>query len=120
MSSVSPKNADPVERVLALRALDARIIVGLMSGTSGDGWWAAVVALRGWGPAPRAQLLSFTTISYPEGLRKRLFALDSAPAGELCELDFLLGEVLAAAALDAIAGAGLDATRVHLIASHGH
>jgi anhydro-N-acetylmuramic acid kinase len=120
MSSVSPKSADPVERVLALRALEARIVVGLMSGTSSDGCSAAVVELRGAGPDTRAKLLAYTTIGYPDPLRNRLFALDTAEAGELCELDFLLGEVFASATLDAIAAAGLDATRVHLVASHGH
>jgi anhydro-N-acetylmuramic acid kinase len=117
---VTPSAADPVARVLALRELDARIVVGLMSGTSSDGCAAAVVELRGFGEATKAKLLAFTTVGYPDGLRKRLFPLDGASAGELCEIDFLLGEVFASVALDAIAAAGLDATRVHLIASHGH
>jgi anhydro-N-acetylmuramic acid kinase len=112
--------ADPLAALLALRELPARIIVGLMSGTSGDGIDAAVVEIAGAGASTRARLLAATTVPYPDGLRRRLFALDRAPAGELCELDVLLGEAFAQAALDAIAAASLDATRVHLVASHGH
>src|SRR2546427_10387260 len=112
--------ADPLARMAALRALDARIIVGLMSGSAGDGIDAAVVEVRGAGAATRARQLGFSTVGFPEAFRQRLFALDGASAGELCELDFLLGELLAAAALDAMAAAGLDADQVHLVASHGH
>jgi anhydro-N-acetylmuramic acid kinase len=105
---------------LALRELPSRTIVGLMSGTSGDGVDAAVVELAGAGEATKAKLLAFLTVPYPDKVRWRLFALDGASAGELCEMDVLLGELFAAAALDAISSAGLDADRVHLVASHGH
>ncbi|HJZ85603.1 MAG TPA: anhydro-N-acetylmuramic acid kinase [Polyangia bacterium] len=113
-------DSDPVARFLALRQLPARVVVGLMSGTSGDGVDAAVVEIAGAGASTRARLLAFSTVPFPEPLRQRLFALDRASASELTALDALLGELFASAALDAIAAAGLDADRVHLVASHGH
>jgi anhydro-N-acetylmuramic acid kinase len=111
---------DAIARLVALRALPVRRVVGLMSGTSGDGIDAAVVELAGAGVSTRAQVIRFENVPYPPALRRRLFALDGAHATELCELDVLLGEAFAQAALDAIGAAGLDVADVHFIASHGH
>jgi anhydro-N-acetylmuramic acid kinase len=112
--------ADPLARLLALRDRPLRRVVGLMSGTSGDGVDAAVVELSGFGPETHAQLVAFTTVPLPERLRARLLGLEGASGPEVCEINALLGEVLASAALDAIATAGIDAEQVDLIASHGH
>ena len=106
----------------ALRAKDPKIVVGLISGTSADGIDAAVVRIHGRGVATRPELIHFTTVPYPEADRRELFALFSPQTGtvdRICALNVRLGELFAAAALEAITGAGLRPSGVDLIGSHG-
>lgn len=95
-------------------------VIGLMSGTSGDGVDAALVSVRGRGPSLRVTPLAFATYPYPASLRARLLA--SALRGtvaEICHLNVVLGEVFAKAAHRVIRTAGLRAADVDLIGSHG-
>jgi len=111
---------DRLTRFLDLRELPARRIVGLMSGTSGDGVDAALVALTGSGTHTRAALLAFETVPFPEELKHGIFGLDEAGTPALTDLNVRLGELFAEAALAVIAKAGLTAADVHLVGSHGH
>ncbi|MCS7220562.1 MAG: anhydro-N-acetylmuramic acid kinase [Anaerolineae bacterium] len=97
------------------------IVTGLISGTSADGIDAAVVEITGMPPQLRVSLLAFHTAPWPKPLRERILAAAQGrvTTGELCRLNFELGEHFARAALQAIALAGLTPEQVDLIGSHG-
>ena len=95
-------------------------VIGLMSGTSGDGVDAALVEIRGRRESLRVKPLAFSSLSYPDPLRRRvLAAATSGTVSEICRLNALLGEVFAKAAFKVIRRAGLRSSAVHLIGSHG-
>lgn len=77
------------------------LYVGLMSGTSLDGIDAALVRFEGAGVTPsEARLEAFRTTPFDPDLEHRLRRAVAGDAGtdELCDLNFALGEALAAAA----------------------
>ncbi|MBM4124471.1 MAG: anhydro-N-acetylmuramic acid kinase, partial [Nitrospira sp.] len=95
-------------------------VIGLMSGTSGDGVDAALVSIRGTGLDLKVVPLAFVPTPYPAGLQQRV--LDAALGGtvaEICHLNALLGEWFAKAARRVVMRAGLTLSDVHLIGSHG-
>ncbi|MGI9140764.1 MAG: anhydro-N-acetylmuramic acid kinase [Gemmatimonadaceae bacterium] len=97
------------------------VLVGLMSGTSLDGISAAVVRFSE-RPGTRIgfELLAFTATGYSPEQRARLgAALHGTDPAEYCRLNFELGEWLAAAAVSAIAEAGIARSDIAGIASHG-
>jgi anhydro-N-acetylmuramic acid kinase len=112
-------NGDPLARLLALRMVSPRRVVGLISGTSADGIDAALVELDGAGDTTRARLLGFRTRPFDPGLRTRILALGDARADELLRVHYRLGEEFAEAALELIGEARRDGLAVHLIGSHG-
>jgi anhydro-N-acetylmuramic acid kinase len=100
----------------------ARLAVGLMSGTSMDGIDAALVRLAGPAEQPRARLLAFVTLPYPPEVRRWILHVatgDPASAGEISQLNFLLGEFFAKAALRVCRAAHVLSRRVSVIGSHG-
>ena len=111
--------ADPLLRLLALRSLPMRLVIGLLSGTSADGTDAALCEISGAGEEVRVQIRGFLTLPFARGLRERIFAVSEANAFELCDLDVLLGEAFAEAAHQVAAAAGVELGDVHLIGSHG-
>ena len=98
------------------------IIVGLMSGTSADGIDAAVCEIAGAPPDLTARIRRAITYPYPDGFQRRIHRAcqpEHSPVDALCQLNADLGEHFAAAALRAIAVAGLTPSDVDLIGSHG-
>ena len=58
--------ATPDERLVRMK------VVGLMSGTSGDGVDAALVEIHGQGHKVRVKTLDFRSLPYPPELRSRI------------------------------------------------
>ena len=97
------------------------IYVGLMSGTSLDGIDVAVVELGGAAECPDpARLTAFKSLTYDRDFRDRLRAgLESGDPAELSDLNFELGERLAAAVVETLISADLKAADIAAIGSHG-
>ena len=95
-------------------------IVGLMSGTSGDGVDAALVDVSGRGSALKARALATQTLAYPRSLQQRIVTASvSGTVAEICHLNALLGEWFANAALHVIRLAKLRPADIAAIGSHG-
>ncbi len=95
-------------------------VVGLMSGTSGDGVDAALVEISRRRADLRVNMMAFHALAYTRSLQQRV--LEASVAGtvaELCHLNALLGEWFANAALGVIRSAGLHPHDIDLIGSHG-
>lgn len=96
------------------------LVVGLMSGTSGDGVDAALVEISGRRRAPAARIVAAQTLAYPRSLQRRIITASvSGTVAEICHLNALLGEWFADAALQVIRAAKLRPNDVDLIGSHG-
>jgi anhydro-N-acetylmuramic acid kinase len=97
-------------------------VVGLMSGTSADGVDAAIVEISGAPPDLTVELLHFICVAFEPEVRQQIFALFDPATGtvdRICHMNFMLGELFATAALQAITDAGLTPADVALIGSHG-
>jgi anhydro-N-acetylmuramic acid kinase len=111
-----------VERLIEVTKKKQRVVVGLMSGTSVDAIDAVVVRITGHAPAATIEKIRFGSYPFPEEIRTRintLFDKDKARIEEICHLDFVLGELFAAAANRVIAEAGMTNDRVDVIATAG-
>src|SRR6266700_6002992 len=110
------------ETVAPGRLMGARLAVGLMSGTSMDGIDAALVRLTGPHDELRVRLLAFMTVVYPSRLRQRLLDLAGGKpttAEAISQLNFLLGDLSAEAALKVCRRAAISPQRLSVIGSHG-
>ncbi len=95
-------------------------VIGLMSGTSGDGIDAALVDIRGQGPSLRVRLISHVTVPYPPALSRRLLAVaSSGTVTDMCHLNAVVGELFGKAALRVMQHARVSPQAVKLIGSHG-
>jgi anhydro-N-acetylmuramic acid kinase len=98
----------------------APVLVGLMSGTSLDGIAAAAVRFHPTAEGDQPELLAFESLGYTVEQRARLAAgMVQGSARDFCRLNVDLGRWLADAAALVMARAGLHATDVAAVASHG-
>jgi anhydro-N-acetylmuramic acid kinase len=118
-SETSTFTADAPAALLGLRALPARLVIGLMSGTSADGADAALCEISGAGESTRARVLAHVTMPFDRALRERIDALGEADTAEMCELNVLIGETFADAVLSVCKAAGVKPGDAHLVGSHG-
>lgn len=87
-----------------------------------DGIDAALVRLSGPAEKPRVRLRAFLTVPYPKAARRALLRVagrESTTAGEISQLNFLLGELFAEAALRVCRRGGVSPHRLAVIGSHG-
>ena len=99
-----------------------RLAVGLMSGTSMDGIDAALVRISGPPERPRVRLLRFVTTPYQPAERKAIAHVASggpASASAISQLNFLLGELFADAALAVCRRDKVSPQLLTVIGSHG-
>lgn len=97
-------------------------VIGLMSGTSVDGVDAALVEIQGHGLETQIELVAFHSHSFAQEVRDRIFDLfqpETSRVDEICQMNFLIGEVFADAALSVVSAAGLEMEEIDLIGSHG-
>jgi anhydro-N-acetylmuramic acid kinase len=109
----------PLARLQAARERRERLVIGLLSGTSADGTDAALCAIEGVDDTTRCTVRGFISTPFARPLRERIFRLAEANAAELCDLDVLLGQAFAEAAVAVANAAGVPLADVDLIGSHG-
>jgi anhydro-N-acetylmuramic acid kinase len=93
-----------------------------MSGTSADGIGVALVRISGKPPQLRAELQGHTGFSYPAAVRAALLRVaegEPTTTAEISQLNFLVGELFARAALNACRKFRVSPERIAFIGSHG-
>jgi anhydro-N-acetylmuramic acid kinase len=112
-----------IGRLLQMAHKPSRMVLGLMSGTSVDGIDAVLVEIKGHGADAKVQQpIAFRSYPFPPNLRAKVFRLfdpQAARVDEICQLDFLLGEVFAAAVDRLLKDCGRTREEVDLVASAG-
>lgn len=97
-------------------------MIGLMSGTSADGVDAALVEVEGSGLEAKAKLIAFECFPFKTKVIDALFRAftneDTRPS-DLSALNFIMGELFAAAAIKLCECAGVGLSEIDLIGSHG-
>jgi len=99
-----------------------RTVIGLMSGTSGDGITAAVAKIAGNYTETKLSVVSYETYPYEKDFRQRIFEIfdpETSSVNAICEMSFEIGQKLAEAALTIAEKAGISMSAVDLIGSHG-
>jgi anhydro-N-acetylmuramic acid kinase len=102
-----------------IRLKKQRRVIGLISGTSADGVDAALVEIREDNGYAGTRLIHALTMGYSPDLRDRIRSIDKGCVEELCELNYAVGEVFAAAALKVLEETGIEPVECDLIGSHG-
>jgi anhydro-N-acetylmuramic acid kinase len=111
-----------IGRLLQIANKPSRLLIGLMSGTSVDGIDAVLVRIEGHGAGAKVHPIAFRSYPFPPNLRAEVFRLfdpQKARIDSICQLDFLLGEVFAAAVDRLLQDCGWTRDEVDLVASAG-
>lgn len=109
----------PLER---LWEKSERLCIGLMSGTSADGIDAVLVQISGYGASTKVKQLAFTMLPFSQEVRSCILALAGGETGgsrELCQMNFLLGELYAEACEQLCREWNGPLEQIDLIGSHG-
>ena len=111
-----------LERLVSIARKPTRRVIGLMSGTSVDGIDAALTEIDGHGGSATVRLVDFRTYPFPPEMRSRIFRLfdpASARIDQICNLDFLLGELFAAAVIHLLEEIGMKPEEIDIVGSAG-
>jgi len=97
-------------------------VLGMMSGTSADGIDVALVEIDGAAPDLATRLEGHYHFAFPDHIRERILRLANGAettTAEVSELNFLLGENFAQAAIEACKDWRVPLASIALIGSHG-
>ncbi len=108
-----------VELLRSILEKPSRLAIGLMSGTSVDGIDAALVRITGVGRGTRVETLAEKTFPFRPEIRKRIFTCFTGGSADICQMNFVLGQLFGVAARQIAQQAGIDISQVDFIASHG-
>jgi anhydro-N-acetylmuramic acid kinase len=111
-----------IEKLRKARNKETRTVIGLISGTSADGVSAVAIEIRGSGIKTEIQILAFETYKYPLPLRREVFKLfrpETSTVDKICDMNFVLGQVFAEAAIKLMTKSDLGFEDVDFIGSHG-
>jgi anhydro-N-acetylmuramic acid kinase len=100
----------------------AKLVLGMMSGTSADGIDAALVKIGGTPPNLKINLINHTHQSFPPQVRKEILRVaeqNPLTPGEFSQLHARLGHIYADAALAACKKLRISPQKVDLIGNHG-
>jgi anhydro-N-acetylmuramic acid kinase len=109
----------PLSDLLGRSTKPARLVVGLMSGTSADSIDVAVCRMTGQGAEVGVELLHYREHAHDPEVRRRVIGPAALDVRGVAELHVMVGEAFAAACLATLAEAGLTPQDVDLIGSHG-
>ncbi len=109
----------PLAELLERSRKPARLVVGLMSGTSADSIDVAVCRMTGQGGRVAAELLHYREHPHDPEVRRRVFGIAALDVRGLAELHALVGEAFASACLATLDSAGIPPGEIDLIGSHG-
>jgi anhydro-N-acetylmuramic acid kinase len=97
-------------------------VLGLISGTSADGIDVALARIEGAPPRLRARIENFLTVPYPAPVRRAILRVAEGvgtTTEEISQLNFLIGELFAEAAIAACRRFRVSLTKIDLVGSHG-
>mgnify|MGYP001042619470 CR=1 FL=1 len=105
-----------------LRKKEKRLVIGLMSGTSGDGIDAVLTEISGYGMAINVKQLDFLFVPFERGVRERILRIAEGAFGgstEICRMSNLLGSLYAEACLALCRHSNTDPGQIDLVGNHG-
>jgi anhydro-N-acetylmuramic acid kinase len=109
----------PFAELLERSRKPARLVVGLMSGTSVDSIDVAVCRMTGQGAEVGVELRHYREHPHDPEVKRRLIGPDSLDVRGVAELHVLIGEAFAAACRATLEDARIPAADVDVIGSHG-
>ena len=96
-----------------------RLVIGLVSGTSMDGIDAALVRISGFGENSEVRVEDFICREYSLATIDLLLSSETLSAGDLSDLNFLLGKEFSSAVSELLKRNGLLPTDIDLVGTHG-
>jgi anhydro-N-acetylmuramic acid kinase len=109
----------PLADLLERSRKPARLIVGLISGTSADSIDVAVCRMTGQGAEVGVELLHYREHAHDPEVKRRMIGIAGLDVRGVAELHVMVGEAFAAACLATLEEAGLNPQDIDLIGSHG-
>ena len=97
----------------------ARLVVGLMSGTSADSIDVAVCRMTGQGTEAGVELLHYREHAHDPEVKRRVIGIADLDVRGVAELHVMVGEAFAVACLATLEDAGISPVDIDLIGSHG-
>jgi len=108
-----------LDQIKAIIEKPSRRAIGLMSGTSVDGIDAVLVRLTGVGKGTRVETLAAETYPFRTDLRQSIFNVFTGRTSDVCQMNFVLGQMFGTAAHQIARQATVPMEEVDFIASHG-